>query len=101
DVEKEEEPEVLEEDSIYMITRDKEVRVLRFDKDSISYRVDEVRYNVDQDNYMWYLRDVLVLPDVRLAQLQASEEGKAAKEKGKKGGIKGFFKNLFKKKEKP
>jgi hypothetical protein len=86
-----------EEDSVYVITKDKEVRVLRFNKDSISYHVDEVRYNIDQDNYMWYLRDVLVLPDVRLAQLQATEDKDAKKERK---GIKGFFRNLFKKKKK-
>lgn len=86
------------EDSVYVITKDKEVRVLRFNPDSIHYHVDEVRYNIDQDNYMWYLRDALVLPDVRLAQIQGAEKEKEAK-KAKKG-IKGFFKNLFKKKEK-
>lgn len=86
------------EDSVYVITKDKEVRMLRFKSDSISYKVDEVRYNTDQDNYMWYLRDVLVLPDVRLAKLQGNEKDEKARKEKK--GIKGFFKNLFKKKEK-
>ena len=89
-----------EEDSVYVITKDKEVRVLRFDSDSIKYNVEEVRYNIDQDNYMWYLRDRIVLPDVRLAQLQGSEKGKSGKDKREKKGIGGFFKNLFKKKDK-
>jgi hypothetical protein len=50
---------------------------------------------------MWYLRDVLVLPDVRLAQMQSKWEeedsAREAKEKKKEGG---FFRRLFKKKEK-
>ena len=36
-------------DSIYAITKTKE------------------KYNLDQDLYMWYFRDILVLPDVRAA----------------------------------
>lgn len=88
------------EDSIYVITKDKEVRFLKYDPDSMKYAVVEMRLNVDQDNYMWYLRDVLVLPDVRLAKTLAREAGKEKKEK--KQGFFGFFKNLFKKKkEKP
>jgi len=68
-------------DSAYAITKKKE------------------KYNVDQDNYMWYFREVLVLPDVRAAV----EANKRAKEKpkveenGAKEEKKGFFKNLFKK----
>lgn len=85
------------EDSVYVITKDKEVRVLRYNRDSIRYRVDEVRYNIDQDNYMWYLRDAIVLPDVRLTQLQANAPKEEVKEKK---GIKGFFRDLFRKKEK-
>jgi hypothetical protein len=90
---------VTDEDSVYVITKDKELRYLRYNKDSIQYRVNDIRLNVDQDNYMWYLRDWLVLPDVRLAQQQGSAKGeKAAKKKGK--GIKGFFSNFFRKKKK-
>jgi hypothetical protein len=70
-------------DSAYAITKTKE------------------KYNVDQDNYMWYFRNQLVLPDVRAAleeksgkNLGTNAGGKATKEK------KGFFKNLFKKKDK-
>ncbi|NJM25042.1 MAG: hypothetical protein HC859_05605 [Bacteroidia bacterium] len=90
------------EDSVYVITKDKEVRLLIFKPDSLMYRVEERRFNTDQDNYMWYLRDYLVLPDVRLAQLQGSgsDEGGSATGKKEKKGIKGFFKNLFKKKKK-
>jgi hypothetical protein len=84
------------EDSVYVITKDKEVKLLKYDMDSLKYSVVDVRLNVDQDNYMWYLRDHLVLPDVRLAKMQnASKE--TAKEKT---GFFGFFKNLFKKKKK-
>lgn len=91
--------EAADADSIYVITKDKEVRVLRFKTDSIKYAIDEVRYNVDQDNYMWYLRNFLVLPDVRLAQMQQSAR-EEAKEKKAKGERKGFFRNLFRKKAK-
>jgi len=68
-------------DSTYAITKTKE------------------KYNVEQDNYMWYFREVLVLPDVRAAM----EEGKGKKEtaagkSSKKKGVFSFFKNLFKKK---
>jgi hypothetical protein len=69
-----------EEDSVYAITKTKE------------------KYNLDQDIYMWYFRDVLVLPDVRAAKME-QKEVKATKSKSKKEG--GFFKNLFGKKEKP
>lgn len=92
-----------EEDSIYVITRDKELRLLKYDPDSIKYHVVDVRLNVDQDNYMWYLRDYLILPDVRLAKInQGEEEGRSGKasKKGERKGIRGFFKNLFKRKKK-
>jgi hypothetical protein len=69
-------------DSAYAITKTKE------------------KYNIEQDNYMWYFRNTLVLPDVRAAMEEKknakNEKGGSAKSK-KKGG---FFKNLFKKKEK-
>jgi hypothetical protein len=87
------------EEAEYMISKDKEVRVLRYNKDSILYKVEEVRYNVDQDNYMWYLRDAIVLPDIRLLQVQG-EAGEETTAKKERKGIRGFFKNLFKKKEK-
>jgi hypothetical protein len=63
-----------------------------------------VGLNIEQDNYMWYLRDYLVLPDVRLAKMQQKAEGKskavaAKRAKREKKGLKGFFKNLFKKKK--
>jgi hypothetical protein len=88
-----------ESDSVYVISKDREVRVLRFNTDSISYAVDEVRFNTDQDNYMWYLRDALILPDVRLAQMQGKWD-KEASDKAAKKEKKGFFRNLFKKKKK-
>jgi hypothetical protein len=93
----------VEEDSVYVITKDKELRLLKYDTDSMKYHVVDVRLNVDQDNYMWYLRDYLILPDVRLAKLQqsgAADGGKSVKGKKEKKGIKGFFKNLFKRKKK-
>ncbi|MBX2971296.1 MAG: hypothetical protein KF803_18150 [Cyclobacteriaceae bacterium] len=102
----------------YVITKDREVRVLKHTyRDSVvydsvkgrydlyyvagvpakpQYHVKEIGYNVEQDNYMWYLRDVLILPDVRLAQQIGAEKARAAAKKEKKG----FFKNLFKRKSK-
>jgi hypothetical protein len=106
-------------DSIYVISKDKELRFLKYNfPDSLKfdettgkyvsetpeYVVQDVRFNVEQDNYMWYLRNSLVLPDVRLSQLQQSAqkegEANAGKKAKKKAGFFGFFKNLFKKKEK-
>ncbi|MEP2772365.1 MAG: hypothetical protein ABJH05_09460 [Fulvivirga sp.] len=62
-------------DSIYMISLKKE------------------NFNVDQELYLWYLKDFLVYPDVRL-QMEENAEVAAAEEKKKKG-ISGFFKRLF------
>jgi len=106
-------------DSVYVISKDKELRLLKYNfPDSLKfdeatgryvsetpeYVVQDVRFNVEQDNYMWYLRNSLVLPDVRLSQLQqnAQKEAEAngSKNVKKKAGFFGFFKNLFKKKEK-
>jgi hypothetical protein len=101
------------DDGVYMISKDKEVRLLKYNvPDSVTfdeatgkyvaqapkYTVVDIRFNVEQDNYMWYLRGSLVLPDVRLAQLmQAQANAEAKKEKKGTGG---FFRNLFKKKKK-
>ncbi len=106
-------------DSIYVISKDKELRLLKYNSpDSLvydeasgkyvrqtpTYVVVDVRFNVEQDNYMWYLRNSLVLPDVRLSQLQQNADkeaaGKKPKSTKKKKGFFGFFKNLFKKKNK-
>jgi len=87
------------EDSVYVITKDKEVKLLKYDMDSLKYSVVDVRLNVDQDNYMWYLRNYLILPDTKLSMLQNATNKETAAKKGKKG-IFGFFKNLFKKKHK-
>lgn len=99
-------------DSIYVISKDKELRMLRYEysdsahidpatgkliRPTPKYVVNEITFNVEQDNYMWYLRNYLVLPDVRLAKIGQAEAAKEEKKAGKKGG---FFKNLFKKKEK-
>ena len=88
-----------QEDSVYVITKDKELRLLKYDPDSIKYHVVDVRLNVDQDNYMWYLRDYLILPDVRLSKMAQNVKAEEVK-KSEKKGIKGFFKNLFKRKKK-
>jgi hypothetical protein len=71
------------QDSVYVISLEKE------------------KFNIDQDYYMWYLRNILVLPDVRIAmEEQAKADGPVAKTEKKKKGFFGFFKNLFKKKDK-
>ncbi|HEU5289938.1 MAG TPA: hypothetical protein VFU05_04790 [Cyclobacteriaceae bacterium] len=107
----------LTEDSVYVITIDKEVRVLKYNfPDSLKfdpvtgkylpekpkYYIEEVGYNSEQDNYMWYLRDVLLLPDAKLAKEGANEKETGGNGSGakKKKGLKGFFAGLFKKKDK-
>jgi hypothetical protein len=67
-------------DSVYAITKTKE------------------KYNVDQDIYMWYFRDQLVLPDVRAAMEQKKESKDEAAQEGK--GKKRSFFDLFKRKNK-
>lgn len=93
-------------DSTYVITVAKEVNLIKYDPLTRTYSIDEVGLNLDQDYYMWYLRDILVLPDVKLSKLQENgdKENKGAQPdstagKSKKSG--GFFKNLFHKKTKP
>lgn len=78
-------------DSIYMITKDKEVRILRYNapdslhydaasgryvKETPKYFVDEVGYNNEQQNYMWYFRKQLILPDVRLSKIAEANKNK-------------------------
>ncbi|MCE2935296.1 MAG: hypothetical protein ACK5V5_04085 [Cyclobacteriaceae bacterium] len=67
-------------DSVYVISKAKE------------------KFNVEQDNYLWYFRDMLVLPDVRLAM--EGQAGGESSEGGQSSRKKGFFKNLFGKKKK-
>jgi hypothetical protein len=72
-------------DSVYVITTEKE------------------KFNVDQDNYMWYFRDILILPDVKLAMDAGKAEKEAAAGVGGKKEKKSFIeklKGLFKKKPK-
>lgn len=93
------------EDSVYVISKDKEVRVLKYDRDSAKYRIANVRYTSDQDIYMWYFRDVLVLPDVRAAMQEEKDvkegrTGTSVKGKKEKKGVKGFFRNILRKKPK-
>lgn len=104
------------EDSVYVITIDKEVRVLKYNfPDSLKYDpvtgkyvpekpkyyIEEVGYNTEQDNYMWYLRDLLLLPDAKLSQQGQNEKEAGGKGAGKKKkGLKGLFAGLFKKKDK-
>jgi hypothetical protein len=83
-------------DSVYVISKDREVRVLKYDNKKRAYFVDTVGFNTQQDSYMWYLRDWLVLPDARIAQRKDDKE-EATEGKKEKGG---FFKNLFGKKKK-
>lgn len=57
------------------------------------------KFNIDQELYLWYLRKYLVYPDVRLQQEGEVGETESTGQKEKKGFF-GFFKNLFKKKNK-
>jgi hypothetical protein len=99
-----------EEDSVYVITKDKEVRILRYNfPDSLKYDsaqgkyvrekapyyyVDEVGYNVEQENYMWFFRKELILPDVRLSKIKPTEKPANAKP-GVETKKKGFFQKLM------
>ena len=60
-------------DSVYAITKTKE------------------KYNVDQDIYMWYFRDILVLPDVRAAMEQKKKSKNEGQEQPTTGKKKGLF----------
>lgn len=80
-------------DSVYVISKEREVRVLKYDNMKRSYFIDTVGFNTQQDNYMWYMRDWLVLPDARIAQRKEDKEEAEEGKKEKKGG-------LFKKKDK-
>ena len=56
------------------------------------------KFNTEQENYMWYFRKELILPDVRLSKIKETEKAKPEAEKKKKG----FFRKLmFWKKDKP
>jgi hypothetical protein len=88
-------------DSVYMISKDKEVRVLKYNPNERKYFVDTIGFNTEQNNYMWYLRDILVLPDVKLAkQKEEASKKETQQDAKKKKGIRGFFNKLFKKKDK-
>lgn len=88
-------------DSVYMISLDKEVRVLKYNPIQRKYFVDTIGFNTQQDNYMWYLREILVLPDVKLLrQKEEISRKESAKAKKEKKGIRGFFSGLFRKKDK-
>jgi hypothetical protein len=77
-------PQQPEEDSVYVISKEKE------------------KFNLDQDNYMWYFRDVLVLPDVKqgIDAAKAEKEAPAESKTKTKKGFFSFFKGLFKRKQK-
>lgn len=67
------------EDSVYVITTAKE------------------KFNIEQENYMWFFRKELILPDVRLSKIKETDKGKTETVKKKS-----FFRKLmFWKKDKP
>lgn len=97
-----------DEDSTYMITKDKEVRILRYNfpdslhydtasgryvRESPYYYVDEVKYTTEQENYMWFFRKELILPDVRLSKSKGGTEAVKGGSVQKKK--KGFFQKLM------
>lgn len=63
------------EDSIYVISKAKET------------------FNIEQENYMWYFRKELILPDVRLSKIEG--EAKVGEAKTSKKEKKGFFRKLM------
>jgi len=75
-------PKDQQEDSVYVISKEKE------------------KFNLDQDNYMWYFRDILVLPDVRQGMEAAKEEKEGPAATKTKQGFFSMLKGLFKKKAK-
>lgn len=88
------------QDSVYVISKEKEIRILKYDDRKRTYFVDTVGFNTEQDNYMWYLRDALLLPDARIVKSGSATGEETKSETGKKKEKGGFFKNLFKKKKK-
>ena len=67
--------------------------------DSARAAANSVKYNNDQKFYNWYFRDKLVWQEDMAAPREETAGDSQKKEKSK-SGIKGFFSNLFKKKEK-
>ena len=69
------------------------------EEEEVEYAITKTKekYNMDQDIYMWYFRDILVLPDVRAAMQQKNENDQGEQKKAKQGGL---FKRLFGKKDK-
>ncbi len=55
------------------------------------------KFNIDQELYLWYLREYLVYPDVRINQGKEMEAAAAQEAKEEKVG---FFKRIFGKKKK-
>lgn len=102
-------------DSVYVISKDREVRILKYNfpdslhwdsaagkfiKEKPFYYVDEVGYNTEQENYMWYFRKQLILPDAHMAK---QNEAAAAAKKEEAPKKKSFFQKLmfWKKDRKP
>jgi hypothetical protein len=56
------------------------------------------KFNIDQELYLWYLKDFIVYPDVKLQMDQNAENQSSGKNSN--GKKKGFFKRLFGKKDK-
>lgn len=76
--------------------------------DSISlldsvYRISEARekFNLDQDAYMWYFKDQLLLPDARWEKFDKFVEEKKRAEETAKKNRKGWFSFLKRKKKLP
>ena len=62
------------EDSVYVISKAKE------------------KFNIEQENYMWYFRKELILPDVRLSKIKETAKEESAEGQKQK---KGFFRRLM------
>jgi len=84
--------------------------IISIEEDTVATKADSIymislkeeKFNVDEELYLWYLKDYLVYPDIRLQMEDIAESKKAeqGEEEKEKKGFFGFFKNLFKKKDK-
>lgn len=87
----------MEDDQFYLAERDV-IDSTQLNQDS-TYMISlkRERFNTEQELYLWYLKDYLVYPDVRLLQEQSLEAAQEIEPEEEKVG---FFKRLFGKKKK-
>jgi len=80
------------DDEFYLAERDVTDSVDSNPADSVYViSLKKEKFNIDQELYLWYLKEYLVYPDVRLMQEQEARAAQAQDEEDKPG----FFKRLF------